>query len=105
MRPEPHANQWDEHPGLGLAHVLEHRSATGDQHAQGPRFSPLRSSQGDLEDHPRADWDSLGDEAAGTMLLAQSYTQQSWVKDFVNGSAATVADNDQDEELVIALPV
>ncbi|MBX9699617.1 MAG: hypothetical protein K2X74_09275, partial [Acetobacteraceae bacterium] len=36
--------------------------------------------------------------------LELAYVQQAWVKDFVTGSAATMADKDQDEELVIALP-
>jgi len=40
--------------------------------------------------------------ASGNLELA--YVQQSWVKDFVNGSAATMADKDQEEELLIAMP-
>jgi hypothetical protein len=44
------------------------------------------------------------DQPAASDTLVLAYVQQSWVKDYVNGSAATLADNDHDEELVIALP-
>jgi hypothetical protein len=103
LRPEPACNQWEEHPGRGWKQALEHRAATGDRHAQGPFFQP-RSSQRDHEDHPRADWDSLGDDTAGAMLLAQGYTRKLWVKDFVNTSLVSL-DEDVREDIAIVLPV
>ena len=44
-------------------------------------------------------------DTSATDNLALAYVQQSWVSDFVSGSAVTVAATNQDEELVIALPV
>jgi len=103
LRPERHDHQWEEHPGRGVELALAHRSATGDQHAQGPRFSMPRSGENGHVEHPCADWDSLGDESAGTMLLAQGYTQQAWVRDFVGG-VGSVTNATDEEELLIALP-
>ena len=42
--------------------------------------------------------------AAPSVNLELAYVQRSWVKDFVNGSASTMTDSDEDDELVIALP-
>jgi|CXWL01.1.fsa_nt_gi hypothetical protein len=103
LRPERHDNQCDEHSGRGEEQAFAHRSATGKQHAQGPMVSPPRSGENDHVEHPRADWDSLGNEPASLMLLAQSYTQQAWVRDFV-GVDAIVTNVAEDEELLIALP-
>jgi subtilisin family serine protease len=100
LRPERHDHQWDEQPGRGVEQALEHRSATGDQHAQGPRFSMTCFGENDHAESPRPDWDSLGNNTS-PMSLAQGYTQQAWVRDFV---AKGVSPAEEDEELLISLP-
>jgi len=102
LRPEHHDHQWEEHPGRGVEQAFAHRSATGDQHAQGPRFSMPRSGENGHVEHPCADWDSLGDNTS-PMSLAQGYTQQAWVRDFVGG-VGSVTNATDEEELLIALP-
>ncbi|MEQ1847170.1 MAG: hypothetical protein ABL983_16495, partial [Nitrospira sp.] len=48
---------------------------------------------------------AVSDPAISAPALSMAFVQQSWVSDYVNGSAPTVTSSTEDEELVIALPV